>query len=447
MASTLGALNRHAFLNVAVVTMAIQADIQLVTDLYGGSVADTALFLSTTSGFVGLTEFLLNPTIGRLSDRFGRRFFLLIGCTYCTFGNAMVGLLSPSLPLIAVNRVLSWSLLTISGSVVGSAAISDCSDAGVDLSINLGSYFSSFGLGVIVGPAIGGWVLTRTGSPQAAYLARSATALFEVLHDLVFLPETLGLRERLQNLPAPKAPSVSIVSPLSFIRLFSGPETMVKLCIATFLVCWAEGKNTNDLFQLWMKQNVGLTIASANIMTIVYGVFMFCGGRVFAPFIIRRCGPRTFTTLSIATQTLGLGLWGVVASVPSLIGGLLLQFISVNVSQATALDYGHFFSTVCHKHMTTDDECVQATSKTCLHAAATDHAVAYGMGRGEFQGMFNNMRAIAVAIAPIVYGRAYAALTKRGRYPGQVWLLIAVVAGLVPELIHRSISAGRYTPQ
>eukprot|EP01044_Picomonas_judraskeda_P043367 COSAG03_NODE_22774_length_287_cov_0.585106_1_plen_29_part_01 len=29
---------------------------------------------------------------------------------------------------------------------------------------------------------------------------------------------------------------------------------MVKLCVATFLVCWAEGKNTNDLFQLWMKQ-------------------------------------------------------------------------------------------------------------------------------------------------------------------------------------------------
>jgi hypothetical protein len=87
----------------------------------------------------------------------------------------------------------------------------------------------------------------------------------------------------------------------------------------------------------------------------------------------------------------------------------------------------------------------QATSKTCLHAAATDHAVAYGMGRGEFQGMFNNMRAIAVAIAPIVYGRTYAALTQRGMYAGKVWLLIAVVAGVVPELIHRSISMDQYT--
>ncbi len=55
------------------------------------------------------------------------------------------------------------------------------------------------------------------------------------------------------------------------------------------------------------------------------------------------------------------------------------------------------------------------------------------------------MRAIAVAIAPIVYGRPYAALTGRGLYAGRVWLLIAVVAGVVPELIHRSISAERYS--
>eukprot|EP01045_Picozoa_sp_COSAG04_P041660 COSAG04_NODE_12776_length_636_cov_0.525140_1_plen_208_part_10 len=196
MASTLGGLNRRAFLNVSVVTLCIQAEIQLVTELCGGDAARTALFLSTTSGFVGLTEFLLNPTLGRLSDRFGRRFFLLIGCTYCAVGNTLVGLLQPSLPVVAVNRVLSWALLTVSGSVVGSAAISDCSDPGVDLSVNLGSYFSSFGLGVIVGPAIGGWILARTGNPQMAYLARGATALVEVIHDLIFLPETLGLREK-----------------------------------------------------------------------------------------------------------------------------------------------------------------------------------------------------------------------------------------------------------
>ena len=58
--------------------------------------------------------------------------------------------------------------------------------------------------------------------------------------------------------------------------------------------------------------------------------------------------------------------------------------------------------------------------------------------------MFNNMRAIAVAVAPIFYGRSYAAFTQRGMYAGHVWLLIALVAGILPEMIHRSISANRY---
>ena len=32
---------------------------------------------------------------------------------------------------------------------------------------------------------------------------------------------------------------------------------MVKLCLATFIVCWAEGKNTNDLYQLWLQDAPG----------------------------------------------------------------------------------------------------------------------------------------------------------------------------------------------
>ena len=65
----LSALNRHAFLNVCVVCTSIQAEIQLVKALCGGDAAAAALFLSTTSSCAGCTEFLLNPTVGKLSDR------------------------------------------------------------------------------------------------------------------------------------------------------------------------------------------------------------------------------------------------------------------------------------------------------------------------------------------------------------------------------------------
>ena len=53
------------------------------------------------------------------------------------------------------------------------------------------------------------------------------------------------------------------------------------------------------------------------------------------------------------------------------------------------------------------------------------------MGRGEFQGAFNNMRAVAVAIAPIstvdaTHGCLNLSYTRR------VWLLVALIAGVIP---------------
>jgi hypothetical protein len=146
------------------------------------------------------------------------------------------------------------------------------------------------------------------------------------VHDLWLLPETLGARQRFQGLPAPPVPKFKgIVNPLSFVRLLRGPTTMVKLCLATFMVCWAEGKNTNDLcarvtvavaqfvdtcsgrincallylfrYQLWLQdgpgRGVGLGVTGGNIMTVLYGVLMFVGGKFFTPAIIRNPQPRS----------------------------------------------------------------------------------------------------------------------------------------------------------
>ena len=145
------------------------------------------------------------------------------------------------------------------------------------------------------------------------------------------------------------------------------------------------------------------------------GVSMFFSGKFVNPVIISKFGARAFTTLALALQTAGLGVWGMKASIPAMVSGLALQFLSIN-----------------------------ASSKTALHGAATDHAVAHGMGRGEFQGAFNNMRAVAVAIAPIIYGRCYARLSESQLYSGRVWLLVALIAGVIPEAIHRSIRRHDY---
>ena len=117
-------------------------------------------------------------------------------------------------------------------------------------------------------------VLYRTGRPSTVYLLRAAVAGAELLHDIALLPETLGARERLMGIaPPPRAPFHGLANPLSFLRLLRGPTALVKLCLATFFVCWAEGKNTNDLYQMWLQdgpgRGVGLGVGGGNVMTVL----------------------------------------------------------------------------------------------------------------------------------------------------------------------------------
>jgi DHA1 family tetracycline resistance protein-like MFS transporter len=370
--SQIGSLCTHGFLNVTVLCVTIQAEIQLIRALFKGDVAKSAQFLSMTAGMAGLTEFLLNPTVGKLSDAYGRRNFLLIGCAWATIGNFLVFLQPKNLFLVGLNRFLCWGLLTVSGSVTGSAAMSDLS-SGQELGINLGRYFSAFGLGVIVGPAIGGFVLSRTGDPRYAYLARSMVALFELIHDYCLLQETLPVEERIE-------PSlVKYQNPFGFIRLFSENATLVKLVGVAFLICWSEGKNTNDVFQLWLQEDVALPVNQANLVTIAYGVMMFSSGKYICPYLINNIGARNFTSLTLCSSAAAFGLWGSFPKPWALMLGMLLYYPGIN-----------------------------ATSANAMRAMGTDHAVAAGYGRGEFAGLFNNLRAVTVAAASPIYGNLYA---------------------------------------
>jgi MFS family permease len=118
-----------------------------------------------------------------------------MGCSWAVVGNALVALAPYNLPLVTVNRCLTWSLITLSGSVTGGAAVADCSEEGGELAINLSRFFSMFGIGVVVGPMVGGLIL-GSGSPRWVYAARAVVAGCELIHDCVMIREPLGLRER-----------------------------------------------------------------------------------------------------------------------------------------------------------------------------------------------------------------------------------------------------------
>ena len=122
------------------------------------------------AGAVGATEFLVNPIIGRLSDKYGRKRNLLMGPLSNVLLKSLVAAY-PSVTTIALERVLCGAFTTVSGTTTCFAVLSDVS-SGQELALagtTLGAYM---GLGCVLGPLLGGELLARTKSARTSFAVR-----------------------------------------------------------------------------------------------------------------------------------------------------------------------------------------------------------------------------------------------------------------------------------
>eukprot|EP01047_Picozoa_sp_COSAG01_P086977 COSAG01_NODE_19806_length_988_cov_1.425197_1_plen_217_part_00 len=74
-----------------------------------------------------------------------------------------------------------------------------------------------------------------------------------------------------------------------------------------------------------------------------------------------------------------------------------------------------------------------------MKSQATAHAVAGGMGKGEFSAALSSLRALAFVIAPTCWGRIYSWCTRSGHYPGLALVVAAIIGAALPAAIHRSV--------
>ncbi len=136
------------------------------------------------------------PILGRLSDRVGRRPVLLISILGTAIGFVILGMAN-QLWLLFFSRILDG--VTGGNISVAQAYITDITDE-KDRARGLGLIGAAFGLGFIVGPALGG-ILSTIGATLdvgtlnwsyalPAFLA-ALIALFNLVAVFIFLPESL----------------------------------------------------------------------------------------------------------------------------------------------------------------------------------------------------------------------------------------------------------------
>lgn len=163
---------------------------ELIRDLRGEGISDAALWGGLLSFTYAAMQFLAGPLLGNLSDRFGRRPVLIISLTVLGIDYLLMAV-APTLIWLFIARFLAG----VSGATHATAGayLADISEKG-KRSANFGLIGAAFGLGFILGPAIGG-LLGELG-PRAPFLAAAALALGNALFGYFVLPETLPPEKR-----------------------------------------------------------------------------------------------------------------------------------------------------------------------------------------------------------------------------------------------------------
>jgi MFS transporter, DHA1 family, multidrug resistance protein len=140
-----------------------------------------------------LTELIFGPVWGSVSDRTGRKPILMIGVLGYGLSLLFFGLATELWMLFAaraLSGILSSATLSTSMAFIGDSTTKEERGGG------MGAIGAAAGLGVILGPGLGGWL--AGDSLSTPFFAGAALSLVSVLLIALLLPETLSREARAQ---------------------------------------------------------------------------------------------------------------------------------------------------------------------------------------------------------------------------------------------------------
>jgi DHA1 family tetracycline resistance protein-like MFS transporter len=157
----------------------------LLREIDGGTVGQAALWGGVLATLFAVMQFLFGPTIGSLSDRFGRRPVLLVSL-FILAVDYYVMALAGTIWLLLIARVVGG--ITSATMSTATAYISDISEPH-EKAARFGLVGAAFGIGFVLGPILGG-LLSEFGT-RAPFYAAGTLALLNLIFGYLVLPETV----------------------------------------------------------------------------------------------------------------------------------------------------------------------------------------------------------------------------------------------------------------
>lgn len=235
---------------------------KLIESFADNDTADAARIYGLFGTAWALMQFVASPVLGGLSDHFGRRPVILLSNLGLGLDYILMAL-APSLGWLFLGRVISG--ITSASISTAFAYIADVTPAEKRAAV-FGKVGAAFGLGFIIGPAMGG--LLGGVDPRLPFWVAAGLSLCNALYGLLVLPESLP--------PERRSPfRWKSANPVGAVRLLASNSRLAAMAVVEFCAEVAHVA-LPAIFVLyasyrygWNETTVGLALAFVGVCTAI----------------------------------------------------------------------------------------------------------------------------------------------------------------------------------
>lgn len=283
---------------------------KLITEFSGGNIAQASSIVGMFGFAWAAMQFFFSPVLGSLSDHFGRRPIIVLS-------NLGMGLdylfmaIAPSLWWLFVGRLISG--ITAATFSTASAYVADVTPP-EQRAAKFGILGAAFGLGFVIGPALGG--MLGAIDLRLPFWVAAGLSLANAAYGFFVLPESLPCQNR-------AAFHWRRANPVGAMALLQRHPLLLGLAIAGFLLRIAHESlpsvfvlNTEYRFG-WGSTATGLTLAAIGLASMIVSALLV------GP-VVKRIGERRSLHIGLAFGALGFTFYGIAPNSAVFLVGLPL---------------------------------------------------------------------------------------------------------------------------
>ncbi len=364
----------------------------LVVQLEHGDYARAASITGVFGFAWAAMQFFFSPVQGVLSDRYGRRPLVLLS----NFGlgvDYVVMALAPTLAWLFVGRLVSG--ITSASFSTATAYIADVTPP-EKRAARFGMLGAAFGLGFIVGPAVGGAL--GNVSLRLPFWVAAGLSLANTAYGVFVLPESLPKEKR-----APA--SFAKANPFGSIELLYKTPGLLVLASASFFYFLAH-ESLPSVFVLYTKYRYGWTERTTGVALAIVGLTSAAVAALLVGRAVARLGERGALLLGLAFGFAAFTLFGLAPTT-------LLFMMAIPVDAIFGL--------------------VGPSMQALMSARIGPDA------QGRLQGALSSMRGVTGMIGPIVFTQIFARsiASPSAQLPGAPFILAGglVLASFVTVVV------------